>query len=99
MASPSFFPTPADAGASYEIRGACPHDCPDTCALLTTVQVGVAIKVQGNPRHRPTDGVGLDDLFTGVHVRRPYRRAQPGPASGKVRRRLDPPVRRGGTSR
>ena len=57
MVSPSFFPTPADAGASYEIRGACPHDCPDTCALLTTVQGGVAIKVQGNPRHRPTDGV------------------------------------------
>jgi hypothetical protein len=19
------------------VRGACPHDCPDTCALLTTV--------------------------------------------------------------
>ncbi|MBC7470759.1 MAG: molybdopterin oxidoreductase family protein [Ramlibacter sp.] len=57
MASPSFFLAPADAVASHEIRGACPHDCPDTCALLTTVQGGVAIKVQGNPRHRPTDGV------------------------------------------
>ncbi len=40
-----------------QVRGACPHDCPDTCALLTTVQDGVAIKVQGNPEHRPTDGV------------------------------------------
>ena len=39
------------------VRGACPHDCPDTCALLTTVQDGVAVKVQGNPAHRHTDGV------------------------------------------
>lgn len=39
------------------VRGACPHDCPDTCALLTTVRDGVALKVQGNPAHRPTAGV------------------------------------------
>ncbi|RYY97774.1 MAG: molybdopterin oxidoreductase family protein [Comamonadaceae bacterium] len=37
--------------------GACPHDCPDTCSLVTTVENGVAVKVQGNPDHRPTDGV------------------------------------------
>jgi len=42
---------------SAQVRGACPHDCPDTCALLTTVVNGRAIKVQGNPAHRPTDGV------------------------------------------
>jgi anaerobic selenocysteine-containing dehydrogenase len=46
-----------DVKASGEVRGACPHDCPDTCALLTTVADGVAVKVQGNPRHRHTDGV------------------------------------------
>ena len=39
------------------IRGACPHDCPDTCALLTTVVNGVATKVQGNPAHPQTGGV------------------------------------------
>lgn len=39
------------------IRGACPHDCPDTCALLTTVEDGRAIKVQGNPFHPHTNGV------------------------------------------
>jgi len=39
------------------VLGACPHDCPDTCSLLTTVQNGVAIKVQGNPNHPLTDGV------------------------------------------
>jgi anaerobic selenocysteine-containing dehydrogenase len=38
------------------IRGACPHDCPDTCALLTEVQDGVAIKVRGNPAHPHTHG-------------------------------------------
>src|SRR5687767_1046974 len=43
--------------AATHVRGACPHDCPDTCALVTTVQDGVAIKVQGNPDHGPTDGV------------------------------------------
>jgi anaerobic selenocysteine-containing dehydrogenase len=41
---------------SQTMRGACPHDCPDTCALLTTVENGVAIRVQGNPDHRHTDG-------------------------------------------
>jgi len=39
------------------VRGACPHDCPDTCALLTQVENGVAIKVAGNPAHAHTDGV------------------------------------------
>jgi anaerobic selenocysteine-containing dehydrogenase len=42
--------------ASHTVRGACPHDCPDTCALITTVENGVAVKVQGNPDHRHTDG-------------------------------------------
>ena len=39
------------------VRGACPHDCPDTCSLLTTVENGIAIKVQGNPDHPQTGGV------------------------------------------
>lgn len=49
-------PLPASA-PPHTVRGACPHDCPDTCALVTTVQDGIAIKVQGNPDHRPTAGV------------------------------------------
>ena len=40
-----------------QVRGACPHDCPDTCALLTTVENGVATRVQGNPDHPHTGGV------------------------------------------
>ncbi|PUE45808.1 molybdopterin-dependent oxidoreductase [Limnohabitans sp. 2KL-51] len=46
-----------DLLAPQAVRGACPHDCPDTCALLTTVENGRATKVQGNPAHAPTDGV------------------------------------------
>jgi anaerobic selenocysteine-containing dehydrogenase len=44
------------AGDTTQVRGACPHDCPDTCALLTDVQGGVAIKVHGNPAHAHTHG-------------------------------------------
>ena len=36
--------------------GACPHDCPDTCALVTTVANGKAIKVAGSQEHPTTDG-------------------------------------------
>jgi anaerobic selenocysteine-containing dehydrogenase len=39
-----------------QVLGACPHDCPDTCSMLTTVVDGVATKVQGNPAHPQTDG-------------------------------------------
>lgn len=42
---------------AQEIRGACPHDCPDTCALITRVEGGVAVSVRGNPDHPRTDGV------------------------------------------
>lgn len=47
----------ASTTGTLEVRGACPHDCPDTCALVTTVQNGVAIKVQGNAQHAHTHGV------------------------------------------
>jgi anaerobic selenocysteine-containing dehydrogenase len=40
-----------------QVIGACPHDCPDTCSLVTTVVDGVAVKLQGNPQHPATDGV------------------------------------------
>jgi anaerobic selenocysteine-containing dehydrogenase len=38
------------------VRAACPHDCPDTCSMLVTVQDGVALRVRGNPDHPPTHG-------------------------------------------
>ena len=43
------------------VRAACPHDCPDTCAMLVTVreQDGrrVAVKIAGDPEHPTTAGV------------------------------------------
>ena len=39
------------------VRGACPHDCPDTCALVTQVENGRAIRVMGDPDHVHTGGV------------------------------------------
>jgi anaerobic selenocysteine-containing dehydrogenase len=38
------------------VRAACPHDCPDTCAIRVTVEDGRAIRVQGDPDHPPTHG-------------------------------------------
>ena len=41
---------------STVVRGACPHDCPDTCAMLVTVENGRAIRVAGDPEHPFTRG-------------------------------------------
>ena len=47
---------PAGQTSSITVRGACPHDCPDTCALKITVENGRAVRVQGDPEHPPTHG-------------------------------------------
>ena len=39
------------------VKGACPHDCPDTCALDVHVKDGIALKVTGSAEHAPTAGV------------------------------------------
>jgi len=51
-------PHTPDNAATHPVLviGACPHDCPDTCSLITTVVDGIATKVQGNPAHAHTDG-------------------------------------------
>ncbi|MBX3641897.1 MAG: molybdopterin oxidoreductase family protein [Rubrivivax sp.] len=38
------------------VHAACPHDCPDTCALQVTVQGGHVVRVQGDATHPPTHG-------------------------------------------
>lgn len=38
------------------IQGACPHDCPDTCALRVTVEAGRVTRVAGDPDHPTTAG-------------------------------------------
>ena len=39
-----------------KIKGTCPHDCPDTCGVVTEVQAGKAIKFYGDPDHAVTQG-------------------------------------------
>ncbi|HCX81243.1 MAG: molybdopterin oxidoreductase [Curvibacter sp. RIFCSPHIGHO2_12_FULL_63_18] len=49
-------PENSHPASEHKVLGACPHDCPDTCSMVVTVQDGVAIKVQGNPDHPATNG-------------------------------------------
>jgi anaerobic selenocysteine-containing dehydrogenase len=42
--------------SSSLVRAACPHDCPDTCAMWVTVEDGRAVKVHGDPDHPATHG-------------------------------------------
>lgn len=57
-ASPTAAPadTPGAEAADHLVRGACPHDCPDTCAMHITVRAGRVIRVAGDPAHPPTHG-------------------------------------------
>ena len=44
------------AAAPRVVRGACPHDCPDTCALEVTVESGRAVAIRGARDHPATGG-------------------------------------------
>jgi anaerobic selenocysteine-containing dehydrogenase len=76
--------TVAEPAASSIIRGACPHDCPDTCAWQVTVENGVAINLVGDPEHPFTQGGlcakvnhYLDRVYSAERVRYPMRRVGP----------------------
>ena len=38
------------------VRAVCPHDCPDTCSMIVTVDQGKAVAIKGNSKHSFTDG-------------------------------------------
>ncbi len=38
------------------VHAACPHDCPDTCAMRVTVQGQTIVRIQGDPDHPTTHG-------------------------------------------
>jgi anaerobic selenocysteine-containing dehydrogenase len=66
------------------IRGACPHDCPDTCAWQVTVADGRATKLVGDPDHPFTRGGlcakvnhYLDRVYSPDRVLTPLRRVGP----------------------
>src|SRR5690242_13942597 len=72
------------------IHAACPHDCPDACGVLITVENGRAVKVQGDPAHPFTRGFlcakvakYLDRVYSPQRVLYALRRVGPkGPRSG-----------------
>ena len=73
-----------DEQATETVRGACPHDCPDTCAMLVSVRDGRAVEVRGDPEHPFTRG-GLcvkvnnyvDKAYSPDRVLYPMRRTGP----------------------
>src|SRR5262245_21062034 len=64
--------TNAFSASTQIVRGGCPHDCPDACAMLVTVESGRAVRVAGDAEHPFTRGF----LCTKVnrYVERTYHR-------------------------
>ncbi|HET7205620.1 MAG TPA: molybdopterin-dependent oxidoreductase [Terriglobales bacterium] len=71
------------------VHAACPHDCPDACGVLITVENGRATRIQGDPAHPVTRGFlcgkvakYLDRVYSPDRVFYPLRRVAPkGPSS------------------
>ena len=66
------------------VHAACPHDCPDACGVLITVEDGRATRIQGDPAHPVTRGFlcakvskYLDRVYSPDRVLYPMRRVVP----------------------
>src|ERR1700680_4462726 len=66
------------------VHAACPHDCPDACGVLITVEGGRATRIQGDPAHPVTRGFlcgkvakYLDRVYSPDRVLCPMRRIAP----------------------
>src|SRR5215469_13085955 len=66
------------------VHAACPHDCPDACGTLITVEDGRATRIQGDPAHPITQGFlcakvakYLDRVYSPDRVLYPMRRTAP----------------------
>jgi anaerobic selenocysteine-containing dehydrogenase len=73
--------TAVDWSTPSIVRGACPHDCPDTCAWQVTVENGVAVRLVGDPDHPFTCGGlcakvnhYLDRVYSAERILHPMRR-------------------------
>ncbi|MBZ5656134.1 MAG: molybdopterin-dependent oxidoreductase [Acidobacteriia bacterium] len=73
-------------------HAACPHDCPDACGVLITIEDGRATKIQGDPAHPVTRGFlcakvakYLDRVYSPDRVFYPMRRVAPkGPCGADI---------------
>jgi len=89
------------------VHAACPHDCPDACGVLITVQDGRATKIQGDPEHPVTRGFlcakvakYLDRVYSPDRVLYPMRRIGPKGPEGSVRdRSVQNPTSRKGSEK
>jgi anaerobic selenocysteine-containing dehydrogenase len=75
------------------VLGACPHDCPDTCGVVTEVEDGRAVRFAGDPDHPTTRGwlcakvrPYLDHVYHPDRLLYPLRRV--GPKGGGQWRRV-----------
>ena len=74
------------------VHAACPHDCPDACGVLITIEDGRATKIQGDPQHPVTRGFlcakvakYLDRVYSPDRVLYPMRRVAPkGPCGAGI---------------
>ena len=74
----------ASVAAPRTVHAACPHDCPDTCAMRVTVEGGKVVRIQGDPDHASTQGVLCTKVsryaersYHPERVLRPMRRVGP----------------------
>src|SRR5690348_9903011 len=79
------------------VHAACPHDCPDACGVLITVEDGRATKIQGDPAHPVTRGFlcakvakYLDRVYSPDRVLYPMKRVAPKGSTGRVARTFLP---------
>src|SRR5271157_433240 len=66
------------------VHAACPHDCPDACGVLITIEDGRATRIQGDPEHPVTRGFlcakvakYLDRVYSPERVLYPMQRVAP----------------------
>jgi anaerobic selenocysteine-containing dehydrogenase len=66
------------------VHAACPHDCPDACGVLITIEDGRATRIQGDPEHSVTRGFlcakvakYLDRVYSPDRVLYPMQRVAP----------------------
>jgi anaerobic selenocysteine-containing dehydrogenase len=71
------------------VHAACPHDCPDACSVLVTIEDGRATRIEGNPCHPVTRGFlcakvarYLDRVYSPDRLLYPMKRIAPKGSAG-----------------
>jgi anaerobic selenocysteine-containing dehydrogenase len=79
------------------VHAACPHDCPDGCGVLITVEGARATRIQGDPAHPVTRGFlcakvakYLDRVYSPDRVLYPMRRMAPKGIGARLRSSAPP---------